>query len=488
MHVFTASLAMETNTFSPMWTGREAFVERAYYPPGRHPDHPVISASPLWVLRRVAPERGWRVTEGLVASAQPAGLVTRAAYEEFRDDILAQLAAAMPVDMVLLGLHGAMVADGYDDCEGDLLGRVRALVGPKVVVGAELDPHCHMTEDMLRHATLLVCYKEFPHTDYLERAEDLVRLAADAAEGKSTPVASLYDCRMINSYPTSREPMRSLVDRVLAMEGRDGVLSVSLVHCYPYADVADLGTRVLVYTDGDAEKGAALAKQLGEELIGLRDVVRPTFLSIDAALDRALEAPRGPVVIAEPADNAGGGAPSDSTFMLKRMLERGIRNAAIAPLWDPVAVKMCFAAGEGGEFQLRFGGKTGTFSGTPVDAKVRVIRCVPNAIQTQGRTRFNLGDAAAIELDGIAVVLVTVRQQAWGTDLFSGLGIDATQRKILVVKSTNHFHAEFSKIAAEVLYMDGPGSLPRDFNLVPYTKVRRPIWPLDADPWSGRNM
>ena len=483
MRVFTASLAMETNTFSPMLTGREAFVERSYFPPGKHPNHPLHISSPLWVLRRVGKEKGWTVIEGLVASAQPAGNVVKKVYEEFRDDILAQLEAAMPVDMVLLGLHGAMVADGYDDCEGDVLQRVRALVGPDVVVSAELDPHCHMTELMVRSANLLICYKEFPHTDYLERAEELVAISERIATKQVKPTPALFDCRMINSYPTSREPMRSFVDRVQAMEGRNGILSISPVHCYPYADVADIGTKVLVYTDNDPAKATALARQLGEELISLRDTVRPTFLSIDEALDKGIASNAGPVVIAEPADNAGGGAPSDSTFVLKRMLERGIKDAAIAPVWDPIAVKMCFAAGEGAEFQLRFGGKMGPFSGTPVDAKVKVIKCVRNATQSQGKTIHYLGDAAAIDVDGIAVVLVTNRQQAWGPDLFSNLGVDPRRRKIVVVKSTNHFFAEYSKIATDVLYMDGPGALPRNFHLVPYTKVKRPIWPLDANPW-----
>jgi microcystin degradation protein MlrC len=483
MHVFTASLAVETNTFSPMLTGREAFVERSYYPPGKHPNHPIGSAAPLWILRRVGKERGWKVTEGLVTGAQPAGTVVRKVYEDLRDDILAQLKAALPVDMVLLGLHGAMVAEGYDDCEGDILKRVRDIVGPKVVVASELDPHCHMTDLMVRSADLLICYKEFPHTDYLERAEELVAIGARIAEKKVKPTAAVYDCRMINSYPTSREPMRSYVDRIKAMEGKNGILSISVAHCYPYADVADLGTKILVYTDNDAAKAKRLAKDLGEELIGLRDTVRPAFLSIDQALDKGVAANAQPIVIAEPADNAGGGAPSDSTFVLKRMLERGIRNAAIAPLWDPIAVKLCHAAGEGAEFDLRFGGKMGPFSGKPVDGRVRVIKCVKNATQHQGSSVHYLGDAASVELDGIAVVLITNRQQAWGTDLFSNLGIDPSKRKIVVVKSTNHFFAEYSKIAADVLYMDGPGALPRDFKLVPYTKIKRPIWPLDADPW-----
>ena len=126
----------------------------------------------------------------------------------------------MPVDAVLLNLHGAMVADGYDDCEGDILARVRAIVGPGVPVGAELDPHCHVTPLMVEQATALVLYKEFPHTDFAARAEDLFRLIVDAATGRTRPHMALWDCRMLGSYFTTLQPMKGFVDDVKALRGR----------------------------------------------------------------------------------------------------------------------------------------------------------------------------------------------------------------------------------------------------------------------------
>ena len=483
MKVFTASLATETNTFSPMMTGREVWHEEGFYPPGKHPDHPLLTTAPLWILRERAKKTNWQVVEGTCAVAHPAGLTPKRVYEEMRDEILAQLKAAMPVDMVCMGLHGAMVAEGYDDCEGDILQRIRAIVGDKVAIGAELDPHCHMTDAMTKAANILVCYKEFPHTDFMERGEEVVQLTTDTAQGKAKPVMSVFDCQMINSYPTSRQPMRGFVDKVKAMEGKNGVLSISIVHCYPYADVPDIGTKILVITDNDKAKGDKLAQELGRELIAMRDQARPAFLSLDEVIDQVQAAKSGPIVCAEPADNAGGGAPSDSTFFIRRMMAKGLKNACIGPVWDPIAVKMCFAAGEGAAFDLRFGGKMGPFSGDLIDAKVTVIKCVKDAVQTSGNGTFHMGDCASIEVDGIAIVLTSNRHQAWGTDLFSNLGIDPTKRKLVAVKSTNHFYASFSKIAKEVLYTDGPGALPRNFGKVPYKRVKRPIWPLDANPW-----
>ena len=486
MRVFTASLATVTNTFSPMLTSRTEFEESFYAPAGKHPDYPKLFTAPLAAARKRAKSSNWVVVEGTCTFAEPAGTVTREAYEGLREEILGQLKAAMPVDAVLMGLHGAMVADGYDDCEGDLLSRIRKIVGPKVPIGAELDPHCHMTDAMLTSTDAMICFKEFPHTDFAERGEELVQIIADTAVGKIKPVQSVYDCRMINSYPTSREPMRSFVDKFTAMEGKDRILSISMIHCYPYADVPDLGTKILVVTDDNKAHGDRIAKQLGEELIAMRDTVRPAFLSLEGALDAALRVEGGPAVVAEPADNAGGGAPSDSTFFLELLRKRGVKNVALGPVWDPIAVRMCHAAGDGASFDLRFGGKMGPTSGEPIDAKVKVIKCVKKATQTFSGAVVDLGDAAAIEFDGITVALISIRTQALGTDLFTNLGVDLASKRVIVVKSTNHFHGAFGPIAKQVLYSDGPGALPRNFKKVPYTRVKRPIWPLDDNPWAKR--
>ncbi len=486
MRLFVASLATETNTFAPMPTSLEDFKEAFYAPPGKHPDKPQLCTAPLWVARRRAREEGFELVEGSCAWAEPSGTVARAAYEELRDEILGQLRAAMPVDGVLLGLHGAMVAHGYDDCEGDLIARAREIVGPSVPIGVEHDPHCHLTEKRLAGCDILICFKEFPHTDTVERAEEVVELTLRAIRGEIRPVKSVFDCRMIASYPTSREPMRGFVDRIKALEGKDGVLSISVAHGFPYGDVPELGTRVLVITDDRKAEGDSLAERLGRELIGLRGTTTPPYLSADEAIDLALAAEPGkPVVVTDPSDNPGGGAPGDSTHVLRRLMERGVRDVAFGPLWDPVAVRFCFAAGEGATLPLRFGGKTAPASGLPIDAEVTVRRLVHDARQSFAGGHMAMGDAAAIEVGGIEIVLIAGRTQALGTDLFSGMGIDLASKRIVCLKSTNHFYAAFAPIARDVLYLDANGPLPRDLRKVPYRHVRRPLWPLDENPWAA---
>jgi microcystin degradation protein MlrC len=480
MRIFTATLATETNTFSPLPTSLDAYKESVFLRPGEHPDDaPRMCTAPLFVARRRAGKEGFTLVEGSCFAASPAGTTNRADYETMRDEILGQLQAAMPVEAVLLGLHGAMVAHGYDDVEGDIIERVRAIVGPKCIIGVELDPHCHLTLTRVRLADIIVLYKEFPHTDVVERAEDLLDLVLATLRGRIKPVMSVYDCRQIQSYPTTLPLMRAFVDRIKGLEGKDGILSVSIAHCFPYADVPELSGRVLVVADGDKAKADALATRLGQELVSMRGKTMPEFHDIKGGVAAALAFNAAPVVMAEPSDNAGGGAPSDNTSILRELVARGADNAALGPIWDPIAVRLCFDAGMGATFPLRIGGKIGPASGQPFDADATVIGLAHDCWQSFGPTKVPLGDCAAVRVGGVEVVLITKRTQALGLELFTNLGIDPRQKKLVVVKSTNHFMAAFGPIAKKVLYVDSDAPLTRDYRKIPFTRVRRPIWPLD---------
>ena len=480
MRLFYAALALEANTFLPLPTSYEAFVEKLYYPPGQYPPQQSHQTGAMDAVRALVKRGAIELIEGSCYAAQPGGAASRDAYERMRDEILGQLQAALPVDGVVLNLHGAMVAHGYDDCEGDILERVRALVGDRCVIGVELDPHCHLTVKRCALADIIVLFKEYPHTDFAERGVEVVDLVRRTIRRQIRPVKSVFDCRTIASFPTSIQPMRGLVDRIMELEGKERVLSISIGHCFPYGDVPECGARILVITDDAKPRGDDLAEQIGRKLISFREQAAPPAYTVDGALDFALAQPDGPVVIADTTDNAGGGAPSDNTTFLHRLIARGVNGAAVAPIWDPIAVRLAFDAGEGARLQFRFGGKNGPTSGPPVDAEVEVIRCVPNAHQTFAGAIVPLGDVASIRMGGVEAVLISTRAQAMGTDLFSNFGIDPAQRKILVVKSNQHFYASFSKIAAQVIYAEGDGALPRDIRKLPWAKIQRPIWPLDA--------
>ncbi len=481
MKIFVASLATETNTFSPIPVDRGAFEDAFYAPPGTHPDTPTLCSAPFVAARRRAREEGHELVEGTAAWAEPAGLVSRAAYESLRDEILAQLSACAPVDVALFGLHGAMVADGYDDCEGDLLTRARAIVGPRAVIGVELDPHCHLTRAMVQASTIIITFKEIPHTDFLERAEELVDISLRAARGEVRPVMTVVDCRAIANFITSREPGRSLVDRVKAMEGRDRILSLSIVHGFPAADIAEVGTKVLAITDGNHANGAEVARSIADDVLAFGANRLPPMPSPQEAIRQALAIGAGPVVLADRWDNPGGGVAGDSTFLLHELLKHPGVPSAVGALWDPVAVDFCRAAGVGAVFDLRIGGKVAASSGPPLDARVEVIAVSDDLVVPFQESRVSLGRAAAVRIGDLAVILASKRAQTFHPDVFEKLGVGLASRRIVVVKSASHFYAAFAPLAAAVIYVDCGGPYPPDPARIPYTKIRRPIRPLDVE-------
>lgn len=484
VRVFTAALATETNTFSPIAINKRAFEASLYAKPGEHPVTPTLCSAPITVGREVCAQLGWTLIEGSASWADPAGLVARATYEDLRDEILGQLRAAMPVDGVVLGLHGAMVAQGYDDVEGDLLARVREIVGPDVLVCAELDPHSHLTAKRVAAADFFVVFKEFPHIDFVDRARDLWAIAVRTLKGEINPVMSVFDCRMIDVFPTSKEPMRSFVDRLYGLEKSEaGVLSLSVVHGFMAGDVPEMGTKVIAVTDNQPETGAALAEKLGRELFAMRGTFMVSQVDEHVAVDVAVAATKGPVVIADVWDNPGGGPAGDATVILGELIARGVTDVAVGTIWDPIAVQICMAAGEGAEIALRFGAKSAPDTGLPIDKIVTVRKLVPNAEMRFGESFAPFGDAAWISFDGIDVILNSTRAQSFDPSLFSAMGIEPTSRKILLIKSTNHFYDSFSRIASEIVYCSAGKPYPNTPATTPYRKARRDIWPMVENPW-----
>ena len=488
MHVFACGLMTETNTFAPFPTGLADYIVR-------RPTDPVVNrqgsdyGNAIDVWYQECQKRGWSFSMGLFAFAQPAGITPRPVYEALRDEMLADLQAAMPVDIVLLSLHGSMIADGYDDCETDMVDRIRHIVGPHVLIGAEFDLHSDLTDQLMEQADAIVLYKEYPHTDIADRAVDLFNLMADAYAGKIKPTMASFDCRMLGMYLTPHQPMRRFVDEMTAREGHDGVLSLSLFHTFPWADVPSAGVKMLAITDNDPVLAQQVAEEFGRKFFSLRHALLFNSLPMNEALDKALANPNGPVVIADQADNAGGGAPSDSTFVLRELLRRGVEKTAVALLWDPIAVQVAIAAGEGATLDLRLGGKMGPMSGDPLDLRVTVTKIVTEMVQTwpQGNNPplvIPLGDSVALHCQGIDIVVNSRRSQVFGPTAFSNAGIDPTQKRLLIVKSTQHFYAGFEPIASEIIYMSAPGAIAPRFAEIPFARVDRRKFPWLDDPFA----
>jgi microcystin degradation protein MlrC len=485
MKFFIAHLATETNTFAAAPTGRGGFEEYGIFHGDASQRAPYGTGAFLRFLRELIEADGNDVVESICTLAQPAGRTVRHVYETLRDEILADLERAMPVDAVQLLLHGAMAAEGYDDCEGDLIAHIRRITGPDVAIGVELDLHCHFTELLQQSADAIIAFKEYPHIDAEGRGRELYRILVDTVAGRVRPVTAVFECKMVGLWHTTREPMQSFVARMQAVEQQDGVLSVSLGHGFPWGDVKEAGAKLWVVTDNDPALARTLADQLGSEFWGLREAIGSVSTGIDEALDSALSNAlhSAPVVLADIADNPGGGAAGDSTFILRRLIERHVSNVVIGVLWDPGAVHICQSAGVGAELDLRIGGKCGPASGMPVDMRVVVRAIVENHTQSALTTRERLGTCVWLEAaNGLHIVLSSIRTQTYGTDAFTGMGCTLEDKVFIVVKSTQHFHAEFAPLASAVIYVTTPGAMNFDFASIAYQRRSLDYWPRVADP------
>ncbi|HKU14601.1 MAG TPA: M81 family metallopeptidase [Steroidobacteraceae bacterium] len=484
MRMFCASMIHETNTFSPIQTDLQSFADVALYLPSTGQGRELVEQPFEGVnIGMLARSRGHSVIDGVMASAEPSAPLRRRDYEHLREEILDGLRAAQPVDAVVLFLHGAQVAHGYADCEGDLIERIRTLAGDAVPIAVEIDPHANVTERMTRNATILVSSQEYPHVDFEDRAVHLLELLERTVAGEIDPRIAFVRVPMFGSFYTTRQPMRDFVDSVLARQGRAGILSVSLIHGFAWADIPDAGAGVVVVANGNAQLAAQLAAQVADEFFALRRQIVVEQVGADLALERALAAPRGPAVIADTTDNPGGGAPGDSTFLLRGLLERKVTNAAVGMLWDPVAVELASIAGEGAQLPLRIGGKACPLSGQPLDVLATVVRLRDDAVQNAQGRMAPLGRAAALRVDGVEIVINSLRQQVFDPACFTAFGIEPRDKRVVVVKSHQHFFQTFGPFAGSVIYACPPGVVQRDFTALPYRHITRPVWPIDVPPF-----
>lgn len=478
LRCYIAGVQHECSSFSPIPTALRSF---EVYRWGVDPEPRTLGFG-YGESCRVALDLGYELVTGPFSSCQPSLPAPHHVWEDVREGILQPLRDAGPVDLVWLCLHGAQMSDQEDDCEGDLLERVRELVGDEVAVGCLLDLHANVSSRMLDAADLVTTCREYPHTDYDRRAAELLPVLARIRRGEVQPTTAAVRFMAPGVYPTPDEPMRSLVERFTEMQSRPGVLHVSINHGFEGSDQPDLSASVVVTTDGDQGAAEALARGVGEDF--LATVVSHPWKGpgVSESVELALAAEGRPIVIADRADNAGGGAAGDSTFLLAELLRHGVRDAAVALIWDPIAVGFCHAAGVGARLPLRIGGKCGPMSGDPLDLEVEVRSVRTDATQAlfgKGEPLLPLGRTAAVHVDGIDVVLATVRTQVFSHHVFSQHGIDHLDRRILVVKSTQHFANDFGKFAAAIVRCDGPGTLTADLASLPYRRIRRPMMGLD---------
>ena len=488
MRLFLAMMSHETNTFSNIPTDRHQFETRHLHYGGEIIETFRGTGTCLGGMIDAAARCGAMLIPSVAASASPAGLVARDIYDHVKERLLRDLEAAGKVDGVLLDLHGAMVAEGLDDGEGDLIQAVRRVVGPTVPIAVSLDFHGNISEAMVREADLLHGYKTYPHVDMGERGVEAAERLIDVIGKRITPTVALRKPPLLpplGNQGTARGPMRRLYDMATEMEKDPKVVSISIFAGFPYADIPDAGFAVYVVTDGDQELADRLADQIADTAWAHRHEFIHTALPVADAVAKAQAAPGQPIVLADMADNTGGGAAGDGTEVLRELIRVGARSAVVACLWDPKAVAECVRAGVGASVTLDAGGKVDDRHGAPlrVTGVVRTLsdgRFVHKGPMARGLPG-RLGTTAVLDINDIKIILISYRGQTLDPEMIRFVGLDPLDHKILVVKSTIHYRAAFEPIAREIIEVDAPGLSSSNLARFDFSRIRRPIFPLDPD-------
>jgi microcystin degradation protein MlrC len=435
-----------------------------------------------------AEEAGVELLPLLCAHAQPAGVVEQTAFDTLLETLLTRLRAVLPVDGVLLDLHGAMVADRHDDAEGAILAAVRELIGPSVPLVATLDLHGNVTRQMVNEADALIGFDTYPHVDMHDRGREALDLIVRTCRGEVAPARGFRQLPLVTMPPkqcTLRQPMQGLLERLHAVEQRPGVLTATVMMGFPFADIADAGVSVLVTTNYDQALARRTADELAAMVWALRDEFQPELMPVDEVIRFARHEARGLVIYADGSDNPGGGAPCDGTVALRRLIEVGFEGAVVGVLFDPETVAQAHAAGQGATIAARIGGKTDDRHGAPVETKAVVQRLGDGRFVHRGPMGRglpgDLGPMAVLAVGGVEVVLASRRRQLLDAEMLRIVGIEPAARKLLVVKSAVHFRADLGPLAAHIFDADTPGIHRPDFGNYTYRKLRRPIYPLDRE-------
>jgi microcystin degradation protein MlrC len=490
-----AGFRHETNTFSTLPTDMAAFEARALYRGAEIERAYQGTQTEMAAFFDACPRHGWTPVPVLAADATPSGKVTRHAFETFTNEILAALDAEAPIDALFLPLHGAMVTEHEEDGEGALLEALRAKVGRALPIAVTLDLHANVTERMAALADIIVSYRTYPHVDQYQVTTEALDLLARTLAGEIAPQCTVARGALLDGVDHGRTtapgPMTEVLASAAKFGAEPGVLSVSINAGFPWADIRDAGPSAVVVGDGDQARYAEIAEALMAEAWDKRH--RLTIQTVSVAEAMAAVKPvgsgAGPVVLADYADNPGGGAYGDSVGLLAGMIAAGLENAAYATMYDPEAAALCARAGAGAAVALTLGGKLDPRFGAPLQVTGTVTRLTDGRLTFDGPMNagvsVDMGPTAVLEiasgLGTIEVVVTSGRFQAYDRQFFLHAGIDPAAKSVVAVKSAQHFRAAFAPIARDIIVVDGGGLTSANFKELPFEKLRRPIYPLDLE-------
>ncbi len=498
IRIVTGGIAQETNTFQWEPTTLQDFQKGSSH---------IVRGEEILALEGTGTIYGGIIAEAKAhevelipttyGSAVPGGRVSREAFETMKNEIVEGIRAAMPVDGVLLGIHGAMALEHNDDGEGPLITAIREVVGPDVPIVAPLDLHTNLSEEMMEEATAFVGYKEYPHIDTPETGARAMQILVSTIKGEIQPVMAHVKLPLIapnqSMVTTWQSPLKKAIDRAREIEREPGVVAATVLGGFPFADIPYTTVSTIVVTDKDRALARKYANELAQICWDLREdfTIHPTPVK-DAIAEALAGEPGGVYVLADISDSGASGTAGDGTAILKGLLEANATSAAVAQIMDRDAVDACIEAGVGSSVTLTVGGKHDGLHGEPVEVagKVRLIHEGSFVIAGPmgAGTTASRGRTVVLEINGrngIELQLTDLRGHPSDLNFFRAFGIEPTQRRILVLKSAAHFRAAFEPIATKVIEVEAPGISSPNLHSFDYKHLRRPVYPLDPDTsWS----
>ncbi len=498
MRIVVAEMSHETNTFSPVVTDLARFSHGASIPLEGAGAVATFrgTATGLGGFIAVCESVGAEIVLAIAAGAPPSGRVEDAAFEYIAQKIVS--AAAQGCDAIMLDLHGAMATRTYDDGEGELLRRIRA-VAPNVPIAVALDMHANLYPEMVARADVIAGYQTYPHIDMDGTAERAGRALLKMIEGSAAPTMVWGNAPMlphVMRQGTDDFPNAQLQARAREME-QEGALAVSLFTGFPHADIEQAGLSVVVVTDGDKRQAEIWRDELLDRAWNDRAafVYRPEPLTESVARAKALgaapgilEAEQGPIVLLDHYDNTASGGTMDTTEVLAEILRQGLDDVAVFGIFDPEAVQEMVRAGVGAKITISLGGKQPMPSiarqSTPltVTGRVKLISDgnFPATVAMSRGLTMRMGTTVVLSTGNADIVVISRHIEPFDPGCFTSLGIDPARRKYLMLKSRIHYRVGFKKIARAIVECAGVGVCTSDYSELTFEKVRRPIYPLDG--------
>ncbi len=435
----------------------------------------------------------------LVASGCPSGSLTARCYDHLKTELLQRLQAAMPIDGVVLALHGAASFEkasfengapenGPGDLEGDLLTAVRAAVGENTPIVATLDLHAHVSEAMVQAADALIAWETYPHQDAWETGVRGATALLDILNGSLRPTMALAKAPVLVSgvlgHTEGEGPFAEVMRLAKSLEREDDVYSVSAFLVHPYLDLPDMGGGGVVITNNNPQKAEQLAAKIAQTYWEKRFALEPAIVSPAAAIAQGLKLDGGPIILVETADCCGGGAAGDSVATLKALLAGGGSGNSIGPVVDPTAAAACHEAGVGNRVPLRLGHRIDPQWGEPLEADAVVLRLSSGEFRYQGGIwsgqTGDMGPTALVRLsDAVHALITSHATYEWRDEQFASVGVNALQFKFIVAKNPMNFRLAYGPFAKAAFILDTPGPTPPTLKHVKFHNLQRPYFPRD---------